>query len=1562
MKLKCRINGKEYDIVQGASFTDNLNETLDSGTICIDQVPEITGLKPYDDVYIWDSKEEFDGYFNIGDISSTDNNIVQKTVTSTTEILSKISNNDVVSYGIFKKGIDFLEKDNDKYEKTLYGSFIDILCDLAENGYNKNNKNLFRYRVPDIKLTGTKAIEKDGNIVGIEQVSLEFQPFEISFDTGESKISENPIFLFQDSSGTTDRINCTLDLSKKVLKVPSVSNNGIVFTKLEIDQNSSVSKNDDFSINLSVLFDKTFTITSQVQEIQFFGKILGDWFLFSSTLEKVGGPLKLMNIKLKLFNNEENFSISFSSSQAKLKINTNNLTSYLFTQLDDIKIGNFIIKISQNSSLPKNFYKHMLVDSFNKQRLNLGNEYSDNKVLYKYTINLFSETKRLEKIILPNITITQSLKNNEKRSCWFYLENFLELYSPKYKKVYNSYHKEWKYVQKYSISQNFNEYLENGKTQFVTNLKEVFENTICPEMSWTSPSLRDVLNQIFIVKDLIPVVFNDVIYGLNIGALDEELPIFDRNGVNFDISSMSSSDYATDARRQYGGALSQENSAHLIEYMGFRSPDGSPFLNLSTMRVETRFPIYKINTIKLCFYKKYLLLNTKTQETKNKVFMCKYDITPLVYQNSVRNTLSVNYKDFDKDINDIFSTNDNYEEKMNKISKYKFCTIGYDIGSNVIEGWGETYEYLKFLWFKEGRTYIENLLLILQNVNGEGSETFLSEIKDFDSDWVPVFNPDKKDIFEQIVILGENSSKTNSSNNSTNLISKLKSIVFEIDYDAMYSGVVIHGKDYIDDDDITTVDNCSSSLPILEIDGLFEKEKLNRMSNQQFKFMARYDDFNGGSFLSQVQPIGCLDKNYTNSTIYSREYQIFDNCILANYSATYNYILKNYFTSVWAKYRTYSYMSYGESVKRAENRRQLVLLSTKKQYYEQEGTLLDNNPQTFTNLFSFINENEYNDYKILPNKNVINCGYFVFNGNSYLSDINSFASGNSVCFNISTYSNISGGSKIVSLSSDYTVNNLFLEGIDSEKAKQITEDYKAIQDWYNISNSVSDAFIEKVGVYFCHLDIEKAYGALVVDDNGEKFGENLKNLPMLSEDLKPLCSNIIGKEFILNKDNKETIDFTLQFDYILDDKNTIVFSPWIAKLNDLIGTYRKLENKTELVYDEENNLKLDFYLYENGKSVRVHREEYTTGDQNVILKMSKSFIDDNIISNKLNEQGIEIANAIFETENEWDIKTGSTSIDNTRVQMSYELVKYRFKLSLKRITECGELELIPDSEPVKYLKIECDWKSKATTYDHYVIWGGGDNYYYSDLSVNPEKSKTNGGIINLTFVLPNINLGESNNEDDNYYYFSSTINKEDVVMLETKNANNRKDHLTPYIPKKGPEKAKLVNNENSLYLGNSLGLIGNVVLKQYEGNMFVITSPNKIEQKSSYNSYSYIDENQNNLPYDLTIEKDKNVSNVFSLSTDIPTILVKSSLFSNDVNSIQYWYKNNDRLNFVFGINVEKDEAGNNKDMTIYLSCISKRSMKVYDNNHNVIGYAVNYADPDNEFQYGTGQYYKEIE
>ena len=152
----------------------------------------------------------------------------------------------------------------------------------------------------------------------------------------------------------------------------------------------------------------------------------------------------------------------------------------------------------------------------------------------------------------------------------------MSLYSPKIKQVVSAFYKTWQYTPKYTLD---------------PNLEAIYDGVFCPEISMTAPSLRDVLSQIMIVKDCIPLCENNVIKALDISK---------RNGA-----------FLTPPARQvlflgvwvvkviqraYGASIAgqyrKKTPAH-GEYLGFRN--SIRLGDFWYLQLETRFPIYKIN-------------------------------------------------------------------------------------------------------------------------------------------------------------------------------------------------------------------------------------------------------------------------------------------------------------------------------------------------------------------------------------------------------------------------------------------------------------------------------------------------------------------------------------------------------------------------------------------------------------------------------------------------------------------------------------------------------------------------------------------------------------------------------------------------------------------------------------------------------------------------------------------------------------------------------------------------------------------------------------------------------
>ena len=75
----------------------------------------------------------------------------------------------------------------------------------------------------------------------------------------------------------------------------------------------------------------------------------------------------------------------------------------------------------------------------------------------------------------------------------------------------------------------------------------------------------------------------------------------------------------------------------------------------------------------------------------------------MVLTNEERNLLSKDWNDFEN-VNPVSIT---------ELAQYRLATLGYDIGSKFIEGWGTSYTYPSGWWSTTEKTYIENILRVM---------------------------------------------------------------------------------------------------------------------------------------------------------------------------------------------------------------------------------------------------------------------------------------------------------------------------------------------------------------------------------------------------------------------------------------------------------------------------------------------------------------------------------------------------------------------------------------------------------------------------------------------------------------------------------------------------------------------------------------------------------------------------------------------------------------------------------------------------------------------------------
>lgn len=1281
MKLKCRINEIEYDIVNGATFSEEYNETLDSGNIIITGVERLTNLRPFDDVFIYNADAEFKGYksrnYFFTEVHTTSNS--NRTITINGEELRKI----------------------------------------WANGFNRESLYLQYY---------------------------------------EGGVAKKSLFSLKSTDGENFEI----------------AKYGVA-TYYVLTRNSD----DDY------IFDYGTNFGYETASFEF--------FTFRSNMPSVEMP---------------------------------------------------------------SFYRHLLVDTFTEERLNPIEN------LFKYKISLFSETKRLERVQLPNISITQPLNISKRRSVADYITKFVREYTPTIKIATSS--DTWMYSNKYEVDSSIN---------------TIFGNVYCPNFSLDNPSLRDLLNQLFLVKDCIPYVKDDVIYALDITKRNGN---FNFSGVTNVTGSRSSDNHSTGLKRTYNNALSSRRTVRNVEYLGFRN-SSSGLLTLSNMRLETKFPIYKINKIYMCYYKRAQIWeqNSSSYTGKDKIFLCKQDITKLVRMKEEEATLS-------KDWNEFEATE---PTTIDELAQYRLCTVDYTIGSNIIDGWGTSYEYPSGWWGNQTatKTYIENIFKILDKYYPYGIYTVGYLSKELgDGKYITV-----------------NQSITYQMDNVVTPISdveipkKLKTFFFIVDYEGFYNGTVYTSKDE-NRDDIDINDNQGNSLTLLEKDGLFQKEKANRFGNMAYTYNAVYDD------VSSVQPLGSVDNSLDEDVIiYHRAYSIFDTHVQAEYYGSKDYVLKNYFTSVYAKHRPFNLLSFEQSTKRSENRKQFLLLSRDKVYYEMINSEYNLNPPMFFDKFSnylsklmtFCKGSETpSSIDRFKNDDKINYGYVTFGNNKYASDINVFVSGYSLCFNISMWDNISMGK--------------YIEELQPTLSGNVQDDLTgSVQSYYPVIDDIETGFTQTLGFYLAHTP-EEEFKDTVFDysiDSGTTLYEKLLKLPLLNATNE---TNVIGKEYLINKDNKEAIDMTFQIEAISEG---CIISEWFFKLCDLYGGYNKwAQNK--LVKDVTGYLK-SYQCYCG--SCFNPRTAGADDPQYLPLMIFKIPIAD---FNNLSAG--DVISAEFSWSSPFYVALNWPPIQQVLVGMD---------VTLDRVVEV-------DANSVTF---------HAFTVETYQNgWWGGTYTTPVETTIRLE----------IITQLAQIDFSS----DTSHYYLSSVENRTPALQYYPFKMVSNSIKWGYYYANTN---TFITDNTSSFVINTNCRSIDfklanpNTTSKMYYKNIFIKTKTEETDKTLVYNEYAESDFTKEAYDIGDIIQIYQDIYERRFLRINLNSLNNLSTL-----KSIEVWYcereddaqLNTGTMHFVFGVNIT--DADKTKGyIDIYASMLTKKDGRVFTKENEVIGETKNYIDA---IDYGDFQKY----
>lgn len=526
------------------------------------------------------------------------------------------------------------------------------------------------------------------------------------------------------------------------------------------------------------------------------------------------------------------------------------IVSQLYSKLE-IEPLDKVLLIDENGIMPNTYF---VVDDYVETQINF-------KIpTYQYNITLCSETKRLETIMLPNLKITQVWGNP--RSVGYYLRQYLKEYGRKVR------------IQIGGVAST-NQW--TSLWTFDNSVLTKYDAIQCPEMQWNQPTLREVLNDLMMVADCIPVVRDNVIYAMDLTEVGND--ITNSPTINYVQRSQSSADYISELQIELQNVTNPRktgivNYVTKSEYISFTANE--PLITSDNILLKTTYPIYKIKSLKMCFFpdmKYETLKDSQGQvDTLEDCFFVEQDLTNIIVD-GISENIVLEKKEFDtKEI--IYRLNLFQSIPLKDYYKYQNTCLYYVRGSNEIHNWSKLTDQVLF----------EDIYL-------------LEELK-------------KKVADNLKTIVLRNAPRVDTSKLSNASVADAKEYYdtfFKIEYETLDGAKALISKGIAPSNERIVQDNQTNSYVDSDNMGILEYMKANRLGNQQLMINAR---------CVQNDTLIQLSDIYEDSIIYQIEYQVYKNHIEVNALATKDYILRNYFTGVKAKIRSWKIADGSEALQR----------------------------------------------------------------------------------------------------------------------------------------------------------------------------------------------------------------------------------------------------------------------------------------------------------------------------------------------------------------------------------------------------------------------------------------------------------------------------------------------------------------------------------------------------------------------------------------------------------------------------------------------------------------------
>ena len=471
-----------------------------------------------------------------------------------------------------------------------------------------------------------------------------------------------------------------------------------------------------------------------------------------------------------------------------------------------------------------------------------------NPKLYSYEISLFSCVKDLEGVRLPSLKITKL--PGVVRSIYYYIEQYFNEYCPLIKRGMSN--TSWNYTRKYFLD---------------PELVNIFSDE-CPEMQWNTPTFRDVLNDLMMVKDCIVVVKDGfMISYMKLTEIKESVD--EDDAINRIDSSLSADDFVSELQVKLENVTDKNQLVTRSEWFPLYTDDS--YMTTENFKIKTQLPIYKIKKLEIMFVVLYQLSSGGTTNAHPK--WIKADLCKL--------------KDFDG----------NYKNFVYEAKEWQTKRITYRITEATESNLSDFQNFT--LYYNRGGTTIEGLNRTTNGFAGFGSYQTLEIIK----------NVAARGLFEDIFSPGQGDLTHPNAWSDKTGTTEYYVTFFHIEYETLAGNLFRASKGQYPGHDRIIQDNQTNSYVDSKKQGALEYMKANRLGNKQLRINATYRDNN-----SRILQIG--DTYNKNNIIYRVQYQIYNYHIEVNAISTKDYVLRNYYTGVKAKLRSWKIVDGSDALTR----------------------------------------------------------------------------------------------------------------------------------------------------------------------------------------------------------------------------------------------------------------------------------------------------------------------------------------------------------------------------------------------------------------------------------------------------------------------------------------------------------------------------------------------------------------------------------------------------------------------------------------------------------------------